>query len=143
MNLHTTLQKFKISETELNAINYFSNFKRTPQIGFYYKMFEKLLSEIEKNFEPHITYSLAKPLKIDSYSYEFWLSKTELLSIRKQKDQNKWNWYVSLGNCSLFTTGIYCQRYGSYHWGEKENLNYEILDNNKKKCKQTFDKSLS
>jgi len=88
MNLHTTLQKFKISEAELNAINYFSNFKRTPQIDFYYKMFEKLLSEIEKNFKPHITYSLAKPSKADSYSYEFWLSKTALLSIRKQKDPN-------------------------------------------------------
>jgi hypothetical protein len=132
-----------MSETELNAINYFSHFKRAPQMDFYYKMFEKLLSEIEKNFEPHIAYSLAKPSEADSYSYEFWFSKTALLSIRKQKDPNKWNWYVSLCNCSLFSTSIYSQRYGSYHWNEKENLSYEILNDNKRKCKQAFDKLFS
>jgi hypothetical protein len=147
MNLYAALQKFKISETELNVVNYFTLFKRVPRLDFYYKMFERLLLDIEKNFEPHISYNSIKPSAVDSYSYEFWLNKTASLHIRKQKDLNKWNWYISFCSgfydCSLFTTSVYSQRYGSYNWNKKEDLNYEILKDNKERCKQTFGKLFS
>jgi hypothetical protein len=64
----------------------------------------------------------------------------------KQKDLNKWNWHVSFcggfHNCSLFTTGVYCQRYGSYGWDEKGKF-YEMSKENEKRCKQAFDKIFS
>jgi len=146
MNIFPILQKFKLSEAELHIVNHFSLFKHVPQIDFYYKMFEKLLSDIEKNFKPHVSYSLIKPSAIDLYSYEFWLSKTALLSITKQKDPDEWNWYVSFcdgyHNCYLFTTGIYSQRYGNYGWNEKENF-HEMSKDDKKKCRQAFGKLFS
>lgn len=146
--LYTTLQKFKLSETELNAINCFCAFKRVPKIDFYYKMFEKLLSDIEKNFEPHIVYSFASSSKIDAYKYNFYLSKTASLYISKQKDPDGWNWYIfycgGYYDCCLFTTSMYNQGYGSLHgWREKIDLNYELSDDCKKRCKIAFDKLFS
>jgi len=123
-------------------------FKRVPQIDFYYKMFEKLLSDIEKNFEPHISYSFADSAEVDSYSYKIYLSKTTSLHIRKQKDLDGWNWYIffcgGYYDCWLFTTGMYNQSYGSHHgWKEKVDLNYEISEDNKKRCEIAFDKLFS
>ena len=145
--LYATLQKFKMSETELHVINHFSLFKHHPQIDFYYKMFERFLSDIEKTFKPHIDYRLDSSSEIDSYIYEFWLNKTTSLYIRKQKDLGKWDWLILLCggyyNCILFTTGAYSQGYGNRGWEEKSNLNYGISKDNKAKCKQAFDKFFS
>ena len=121
-------------------------FKRVPLIDFYYKMFEKLLSDIEKNFEPHISYRFDSS-DIDSYNYKFYLSKTALFDIRKQKDVGGWNWYIlfcgGFYDCWLFTTSMYSQRYGSRGWTEKTDLNYEISEDHTKICKMAFDKLFS